>query len=182
MSRTPMPLVIEDVAQFADVLRANWPETPPGHLRTMNLVARAAGYRSWQVLKATAPTPHAISDEEMRRVGLALRVFDTEGRMTRWPKGYMVQRLCLAAFWSRIPSQRNLSERQINAILKAKEVFGDHVLLRRSLADHGLVRRATDGSVYRRIERRPSAAERLVIRTLSERWNARTLHDEEMRA
>jgi len=57
MSRTPLPLVIEDVSQFADALRRAWPDEPPGHLKTMNLLARAAGYRSWQVLKATAPVP-----------------------------------------------------------------------------------------------------------------------------
>ncbi|MGR3513690.1 MAG: DUF2087 domain-containing protein [Paracoccaceae bacterium] len=172
MSRTPIPLVIEDVSQFADALRRAWPDEPPGHLKTMNLVARAAGYRSWQVLKATAPVPEQASDDELRRVNLALRVFDAEGRMDRWPKGYAVQRLCLVAFWSRIPSHRDLTEREINAVLKQGEVFGDHVLLRRSLIDHGLVKRTKDGAVYRRIERRPDAAERTVIRTLSERWQA----------
>ncbi|MEM9425594.1 MAG: DUF2087 domain-containing protein [Pseudomonadota bacterium] len=172
MSRTPLPLVIEDVAQFAEALRRAWPDDPPGHLSAMNLVARAAGYRSWQVLKATAPLPDQPSDQDLRRVNLALRAFDSEGRMNRWPKGYAVQRLCLTAFWSRIPSHRDLSEREINAILKEGEVFGDHVLLRRSLIDHELVRRTNDGGVYRRVERRPDAAERTVIRSLAERWAA----------
>lgn len=177
MPRTPLPLVIEDFSSFADALRREWPETPPGHLSALNLVARAAGYRSWQVLKAITPQPEKLSDNDMRRVGLALRVFDPQGRMIRWPKGYAVQRLCLAAFWARIPSQRDLSERDVNAILKNGETFGDHVLLRRSLIDHGLVRRKNDGSLYRRIERRPETAERMVIRTLSERWNATALQN-----
>ncbi|MEL7149418.1 MAG: DUF2087 domain-containing protein [Pseudomonadota bacterium] len=170
MSRTPLPLVIEDVAKFADALRRDWPDAPPGHLSAMNLVARAAGYRSWQVLKATTPTPDVASDEELRRVQLALRVFDAQGRMHRWPKGHAVQGLCLAVFWSRIPSHRDLREKEINAILKQGEVFGDHVLLRRSLVDHGLVRRTNDGFVYRRVERRPGTAELSLIRTVSARW------------
>ncbi|MEM7719081.1 MAG: DUF2087 domain-containing protein [Pseudomonadota bacterium] len=170
------------MSKFAEALRTAWPDARPTHLSAMNLVARAAGYRSWNVLKASAPPPSAIAEEEARRINLALRVFDATGRMTRWPKGYLVQGLCLVAFWSRIPSHRDLTERQINAILKDGEVFGDHVLLRRSLIDHGLMRRSNDGSVYRRVERKPSTAERFMIRALSERWSAHATRDWEVKA
>jgi len=172
MPRTPRPLVIEDVSQFADALRRAWPEDAPGHLAAMNLVARAAGYRSWQALKATSPVSGPASEAETRRVGQALRVFDAAGLMLRWPKGHAVQGLCLAALWARLPARRDLSESEVNEVLRAGESFGDHVLLRRSLIDHGLVRRTADGAVYRRVERQPDAAERLVIRALSERWQA----------
>lgn len=182
MPRTPIPLVIDDVSQFAEALRNSWPEARPSHLSAMNHVARAAGYRSWNVLRAAAPPTSGVDEEEARRVNLALRVFDANGRMTRWPKGYRVQSLCLSAFWSRIPSHRDLTERQINTILREGETFGDHVLLRRSLIDHGLMRRARDGSVYRRVERKPSAAERLTIKTLSERWTAQATREWEVKA
>ncbi len=172
MPRTPLPLVIEDASRFADALRQNWPETSPGHLQAMNVVARAAGYRSWQVLKATTPAPMDASDDDLRRVQLALRVFDSAGLIIRWPKGYLIQRLCIAAIWSRVPSNRDLTEREINAQLKSCETFGDHVLLRRSLIDHRFMKRTTDGSIYRRIERSPTPAERVMIRSLSERWAA----------
>lgn len=175
MTRTPLPLIIEDAAQFADHLRANWPETPPGHLATLNLVAKAAGYRSWQALRATTSEPTAAAPEDDKRIASALRVFDDMGRMTRWPTGHAVQRLCLATFWARLPARRELTEREVNDVLKSGETFGDHVLLRRSLIDHGLAKRATDGSTYRRIERTPDAAERAVIREISERqFAART--------
>jgi hypothetical protein len=172
MPRTQLPLVIEDLSQFADALRRTWPETPPGHQSALSVVARAAGYRSWQSLKGSVPIAESIGTAELRRVSLALRVFDDAGRMTRWPKGHAVQGLCLSAFWARLPARRDLSEKDVNAILKSGETFGDHVLVRRSLIDHGMVRREIDGSVYRRVERRPTAAELSVIRTLAERWHA----------
>ena len=172
MPRTPLPLVIEDISHFTDALRRNWPAEPPGHQSALSLVAKAAGYRSWQALKGTAPTRIAPNTDEMRRTRLALRVFDDFGRMTRWPKGHAVQGLCLAAFWARIPARQDLSESQVNTVLRAGETFGDHVLIRRSLIDHGMVSRTLDGSVYRRVEKQPSAAELTVIRTLSERWHA----------
>ena len=172
MSRMPLPLVIEDASQFTDALRRMWPATPPGHQSALSIVARAAGYRSWQVLKATQPAPETVPEDQLRRATMALRVFDATGRMTRWPKGHAVQGLCLVAFWARLPARRDLSEQEVNEILKSGETFGDHVLVRRSLIDHGLVRRTTDGSVYRRVERRPLPVELLIVRTLSERWQA----------
>lgn len=175
MPRTPIPLVIEDSSAFADNLRKSWPSELPGHLAALHLVARAAGYRSWQAVKAAQPEPDVPDDASAKRVTLALRVFDADGRMIRWPKGHAVQRLCLAAFWSRLPSRRDMTEKEVNEALQATERFGDYVLLRRSLIDHGFATRTADGKTYRRVERKPDVAERAIIRALSERWVAEAM-------
>lgn len=172
MSSQPIPLVIEDVSQFARALRKLWPEEPPGHANMLGLVAKAAGYRNHQTLKADlgiAPPEAPLSDLEQRRLRDALRVFDLAGHMTRWPQKTMVQGLCLAAFWAALPARRHLEESEVNACIKTGEVFGDHVLIRRALIEHNMVTRDIDGRNYRRVERRPSPLERLLIRAISER-------------
>ncbi len=172
MPRDQIPLVIDDAASFADRLRTLWPADSPGHVSALQTVASAAGYRSWQELRAREPAAEPLTPVETRRLAAALRMFDSQGRMSVWPQKTNVQGLCLMAFWSRLPARRPLTEPEVNAVLLRGERFGDHVLLRRSLIDHGLVSRAIDGSVYRRIERRPDAPERALIRELSERWIA----------
>ena len=99
----------------------------------------------------------------------ALAVFDDQARMTRWPLKTSVQRLCLAWFWTRLPDRTDMTERDVNAILQANEVFGDHVLLRRCLIEHRMATRTVDGATYRRMGRAPDAEERAVIKALSER-------------
>ena len=169
MSRSPLPLVIEDVSTFATQLRKSWPHEPPGQSEALALIARAAGYRNHQHLKATADQAVTPDKAAQKRIQDAMRVFDDTGVMQRWPKKTSVQRLCLLWFWSRLPAKRDLSETEVNAVLKAGEAFGDHVLLRRSLIDGRLVQRTSDGRVYRRLEAAPTAEERQVIRALSER-------------
>jgi len=169
MSRSQIPLVIEDISAFATQLRKTWPSDPPGQAASLALIAKAAGYRNHQHLKATAPEDPAPDPFAAKRVKDALRVFSDQGLMTRWPQKTSLQRLCLFWFWSRLPGRVDLSEKDVNAILQAGETFGDHVLLRRSLIDHKLVKRSTDGRIYRKIEQRPTPEERQFIRTLSER-------------
>ena len=169
MTRTPLPLYIEDISEFAAQLRKSWPQPPPGQSETLSLIAKAARYRNHQHLRADA-TIHAPLDKPAeKRVLDALRCFDASATMIRWPQKTSVQRLCVAWFWSRLPTRREMSEREVNAALQQGETFGDHVLLRRSLIDHRLVTRAQDGSDYRRVERRPDAEELRLIRALSER-------------
>ncbi len=175
MSSHPIPLVIEDVSQFARALRKHWPDEPPGHAALLSLVAKAAGYRNHQALKAEfgLPTPEVpFSDLEERRLRDALRVFDLEGHMTRWPLKTSVQGLCLAIFWASLPARRDMSEKDVNNVLKSGERFGDHVLLRRCLIEHQMVTRERDGSVYRRVERKPTPLERALIRAIAERRQA----------
>lgn len=169
---TPIPLVIEDLTQFARSLRESWPDETPSHAKLLGLIARAAGYRNHQTLKAEFGLDQAepgLSDLELRRLKDAVRVFDLEGRMTRWPQKTSVQGLCLAAFWTALPARRDLKETEVNAVIKAGESFGDHVQIRRSLIEHNMISRTRDGAIYRRVERKPSQLERQLIRTIAER-------------
>ncbi|MFB2532590.1 DUF2087 domain-containing protein [Paracoccus sp. p3-h83] len=135
----------------------------PGHQAMMNWLARGAGFRNLQHLRASNSAARRIAAAavaqpcDMARVERALRCFDAQGRLTRWPAQTQVQRLCLWAMWARLPARQDQSEPQVNAILKAAHFFGDHALLRRSLIDHRLAERTRDGAVWRRIEQRPDA-------------------------
>ncbi|GGL63976.1 DUF2087 domain-containing protein [Wenxinia marina] len=168
MTRDAISLTIPDLSAFARTLGASLAEDsePPGHQRLLGHLARAAGYRNWQHLRAAVTPAPAPEPVDRRRVDRALRCFDAEGRMIRWPRQTQVQALCVWSAWARLPSGRDLTEREVNARLKDFAAFGDHVLLRRSLIDHRLAERATDGSVYRRVERRPPAEALEVIRAV----------------
>lgn len=155
MARQPIALTIPDLSAFTKTLRTNLlhHDGVPSHAKMLSMLAKAAGYANYQHLKADMPAPSPKPDN--KRLERALRVFDDEGIMTRWPKQTAIQGLCLWAFWSRLPSRQNMAEAEVNAILQSGSSFDDHVLLRRSLVDHRLVRRTKDGRIYRRIEQAP---------------------------
>ena len=169
MTRSPTPLLINDISQFARNLRDNWPTTEPSQTELLSLIAKATGYRNYQTLKADNPPAQSLDKLAQRRVSQALQAFDENACMVRWPQKTSVQRLCLTWFWSHLPARRELSESDVNEVLKARERFGDHVLLRRSLIDHKLAKRSTDGASYRRIEARPDAEQSAIIAELSQR-------------
>lgn len=168
MPKRPFAFAVGDISALARFLtreiRAR--SEPPGHLDMLNLLARAAGFRNFQHFRAQAAAGSAASPALPARAAgadkpngarqkQALRCFDPDGRFARWPSKVSHQNLCLWALWSAIPARQSFSERQFNAFLKDRHSFGDHALLRRSLCDLGLVTRAKDGSVYRRMERKP---------------------------
>lgn len=163
MSRDVTPLYIDDLSSFAKSLRQSLAEqeSPPSHAAFLNLIAKAAHARNYQHLKAKAPAKQASTD-----VARALRYFDADGTMTQWPANTKIQGLCLWPFWARLAPRQRLSEKEVNAVLKAGCSFGDHVLMRRSLIDHGLVTREIDGSAYFRVEQSPSADALAMIRSL----------------
>jgi hypothetical protein len=179
MARDAIPLTIPDTAAFARELRTALASEPalPGHLALLGHIARAAGFPNWQTLRATAPgtvpsAPPTLPPEDTPdadRVARALRVFDSQGRMSRWPNKTNLQGLCLWALWSRLPALREMAEPEVNTILKDWATFGDHVLLRRSLIDHKLATRTPDGRSYRRTECRPPADARALITALRPR-------------
>lgn len=165
MAQDLTPLYIADLSLFTKTLRRSLEAEPaPGHAKLMSLVARAAGYKNTQHAKAqTQPTaPVRLSKDSQR----ALRFMDAQGRMSGWPRRRQVQTLCLWAIWRFLPAKQDLSEAQVNAVLKAQSTFGDHVQIRRSLIENGLMKRTIDGSVYRRIERKPPDDVHLFLRTL----------------
>jgi hypothetical protein len=161
MPRDAIPLSTPDAAAFARRLAKALAEDPhPSHLRLLNHLARAAGHSSWQGLRAASTRPGPVLpplevEADLDRVVRAARAFDAEGRMARWPNRTVLQGLCLWVMWARMPARRDLSEREVNEVLKAHSTFGDHVLLRRSLIDHRLAERSPDGRIYRRIEKAP---------------------------
>lgn len=178
MSRQTIALLIEDVSAFsralAQQLRAA--DEPPSHLGLMNMLARARGFRNFQHLRRTqsaearlevaAAPPEPV---DHRRVERALNHFDASGRMVRLPSRRGLQALCFWALWARLPADEALNERAINEALNRWHLFGDPALLRRDLVGAGLLRRNADGSDYRRIERKPPAEARALIRHLAAR-------------
>jgi len=165
MARQATPLVVQDLSSFARNLsralmaREGIAPEVPGHVELQNLIARAAGYRNLQALKAVAPEsppPRAVlplSDNARR----ALSQFDVEGRLVRWPAKFTVQRMAMWVLWTRFDSKRVYTEREVNAILKASNGFGDHVTLRRELINHRLLTRKNDCSEYRKLSVRPDS-------------------------
>jgi hypothetical protein len=156
-------LVVLDLSSFARNLKSALAERQPtstelpGHVELQNMIARAAGYRNLQALKAAPPEPPPprtalpLSDNARR----ALMQFDADGRLVRWPAKFAVQRLAMWVLWTRFDGKRIYTEREVNAILKAANTFDDHVTLRRELVNHQLLARKSDCSEYRKLAVRP---------------------------
>lgn len=166
MSREPLPYSVGDVSALARSLRRQLGgfERIPGHLEMLNLLAKAGGYRNYQHLRAQAADRAALDaprtapqPADLRLVRRAARHFDADGRLVRWPKKHSLRLVCLWVLWARIAPRRALSEAEINDLLEARHLFGDHALLRRWLVDSGMVERTADGRSYTRVERRPPA-------------------------
>lgn len=166
MSRVALSLQIPDLSGFARSLReqlGKLPE-PPGHVEMLNLLCRSAGFRNYQHckgvmearqrLEAPAQLEPVVDHELIER---AVRLFDAQRRLLRWPTRAGLQDLCLWVLWSRLPTRITLTEKQISELIKGWHAFGDHALLRRALVGWRLVQRTADGSEYRRIEQRPPA-------------------------
>lgn len=174
MSKQVFPLNSPDISAFARALgrQLQTREAAPSHLEVMNMLARAAGYRNFQHLRAAhaaearLDTPALVAAVDFRLVERALNQFDAAGRLLRWPSRRQIQLLCLWALWSRFPAGVSLHEREVNARLNAAHGFGDAALLRRDLCGLGLFTRSRDGSDYRRQELPPPPEARELIRRL----------------
>jgi hypothetical protein len=166
MPTETVPVAIPDLSTFARALSqglkdhlATNPE-PPGHVQTLNLLARALGHRNVQSLRAALRTPAASRASAEAPAALsanarkALAQFDAEGRLVRWPNKFSVQRLAMWILWTRFDAKRPYTEREVNAVLKAANAFDDHATLRRELIDHQLLTRKSDGSEYRKLPAR----------------------------
>jgi hypothetical protein len=181
MPRHTVPLHADDISSFARALgrqlsdaHARQPR-PPGHVELLNMLARAAGYRNFQSLRvqpppaaagaAQAPAQPTLSETAAR----ALRQYDELGRLKRWPVKYSVQRMMLWGLWMRFDSRRRYSEREVNELLKAWHLFGDHCTLRRELVNMKLLGRKSDGSEYWKEPARPDAETMAMLRALRTR-------------
>jgi len=173
MSRVLLPLQTADLSSFAKSLAQQLAEAPhpPGHQSLLNMLARAAGHRNLQSLRAARRPPCPMSRPETGDAALpftlvarkALALFDSRGRLIRWPNKYSVQRLAMWVLWTRFDTRRVYTEREINDILKAWNGFGDHVTLRRELVEMKLLARKSDCSEYRKQPARPSNEVRALI-------------------
>ncbi len=164
MSKSVIPLVSEDISTFARnlALQLKTKDNPaPSHLSLMNMLARAAGFRNFQHLRA-AHTSEACLTQNLpaplvhhKRVKRALNLFDTAGMLTQWPSRRAVQDLCLWLMWSRLPSREIMQERDVNGIFNQAHSFQDPAIIRRGLISMKLLTRNPDGSNYQRQELAP---------------------------
>jgi hypothetical protein len=181
MSADPLPFAVPDLSSFARGLagalqarHADKPE-PPGHVETLNLIARALGHRNVQSLRASLRSPAAARAQAESPAPLSanarktLAQFDDQGRLVRWPNKFTVQRMAMWILWTRFDAKRPYTEREVNTILRAANGFGDHVTLRRELVNHGLLARKSDCSEYRKLPARPDDE----VRALLHAWRAR---------
>ncbi|MEK8030606.1 DUF2087 domain-containing protein [Ideonella sp. DXS29W] len=188
--RERVPLHCDDLSQFAKTLRLQLgefleksPGSAPSHVQLLNMLARAAGHRSVQALRAQAtltraPEPAAALAEGPGRpaptslsahAAKALTQFDEHGRLSRWPYKFAVQRLAMWGLWMRFDSNRTYTERQVNDILKAWTTYGDHVTPRRELVEMKLLGRKPDCSAYWKEPQRPNDEVRALLQALRAR-------------
>ncbi|KAJ55998.1 hypothetical protein ACMU_09545 [Actibacterium mucosum KCTC 23349] len=179
MTKSPIPLRVDDLTHFARAMSRQLGENSPSHLSLMNMLARSAGFQNVQHMRAATaaarrlaqPAQPAMADA--RTVERALHQFDAQGRLRQWPSKRATQSLALWALWATLPAGRALSERQVNDALAAQHLFDDVATLRRTMIAEGLMTRKSDGSEYRRIEQKPSPEARTVIHALSRRRQSR---------
>jgi hypothetical protein len=181
MSRTSLSFQTDDLSAFATALGGQLRQCDhvPGHVELLNMLARADGCRNFQhwramaaaraALEAPPPVEPAVDFLKLRRM---MRLFDAQARLVRWPPKQSERELCLWVLWAAFPARRDLAEAEVNRLLGTRHEFGDHALLRRWLVDLGLVVRTPDGSIYRRVERRPPPEARALIGLLSRRNSA----------
>ena len=181
MPRTLTPLLAPDLSAFARALgrslkeRHDAAQPPPGHVELLNLIARAAGHRNVQALKASAATVAAAApahepatpclSANTRKV---LGLFDAQGRLVRWPVKFSVQQQVMWILWTHFEARRPYTEPEVNAILKQAQTYGDHVTLRRELINHRLMTRKSDCSEYRKLPARPDDDTRALLKA----WRA----------
>ncbi len=171
MTRIPLSLPVADLSSFARSLHRELAPAGPGHLSLMNMLARAAGFRNLQHLRASAKAGQRLAEApaptaDLARVQQALRFFDGRGRLATWPSRTNIQHLCLWALWSHLPRGMAMTERQISQHLTQWHLFGDPAILRRTLAELHLVTRTPDCTSYLRIERQPTPEAVALIRQL----------------
>jgi len=85
---------------------------------------------------------------------------DKDGKVRLMPKRRTDRLLVLMHLVQNFEFDRSYSEPEVNDILKEANSFGDHVMLRRELYDHGLLTRNQDGTDYQRPQ--PSETPRLI--------------------
>ncbi|NIZ15006.1 DUF2087 domain-containing protein [Phaeobacter sp. HF9A] len=168
MSKDVIRLTIPDVSEFSKHLRAALPDGP-GHVEMLNLVAKAAGFRNFQHLRAQHPPTPMI---DQKRIARAARYFDDDGRWKSWPTKRGLRELCLWVIWARLPARQRWSEREISAVIDEQTLFRDAAQIRRSLIEMRLMTRRADGSDYARVETPMDPQAAALLAHLAEREKA----------
>jgi hypothetical protein len=180
MPKTLVPYAAPDISSVAKSLKTALDERhgagrpPPTHVELLNLLARAAGARNFQTLKATAKSVVAtavapeVAQDLSPTAKKALMQFDAEGRLVRLPNKFSVQQMTMWAMWTRFAARRDYTEKEVNAILNSQHTFGDPATLRRELVEMKLLSRESDCSRYWKEPRRPDADVRAFLRA----WRA----------
>ncbi len=167
MTRQPVPLAFADTSACAKSLKRSLDarhaagQAPPSHLEMLNLLARAAGWRNYQALKARGDNPllkieHDVDIPSASEPNIdltatarkALTQFDAAARLVRLPHKFSVQRMAMWALWTDFEDNRQYSEKEVNAVLNARHTFGDYATLRRELVNMQLLARLSDCSRY----------------------------------
>lgn len=179
MTKTPVPLRVDDMTTFTRALSRQLGDASPRHLALMNMVARSAGFQNVQHLRAVSAAAKRLDKRtedvmaDARAVERALHQFDESGQLIRWPSKRATQTLALWALWARFPANAALEERSINAYLRQEHLFEDPATLRRTMISCGLLKRDKDGTNYRRVEQEPPAEAKALIRALGARRRRR---------
>jgi hypothetical protein len=166
MSRTLLPFHSDDISGLARSLKGQLAgcESQPSHLELLNMLVRANGYRNFQHYRAqlaakdqleSRPPASESGPIDFARIKRLLRIFDSAGKLARWPSKRSLQELCLWVIWAKLPARQVFTEKEINLLLDDNHQFGDHTLLRRWLCDYGMMSRTSDGREYRRVEKHP---------------------------
>lgn len=164
MSRTAVPLHVDDLSPFAKTLRQSLSghEGTPTHVELLNMLARAAGFQNYQHLRADAEAADRLvaaaepgPRPDLEQVAKVARYFDDGGILISWPSRFAHQTLSQWVFWSRIPRGEVFDERGISALIKGWHAFGDHAIIRRAMVDAKMLERNQNGREYRRIEQVP---------------------------
>lgn len=167
MPKIPVPYVAADISDVAKTLKLALDErheagrAPPSHVELLNLLARAAGVRNFQSLKASPPATPAIEVQAASELSPTARKtlmqFDEAGRLVRLPNKFSVQQMAMWVLWTRFAARRDYTEKEVNAIVNAQHTFGDPATLRRELVNMKLLGRESDCSRYWKEPRRPDA-------------------------
>ncbi len=179
---------VADISALAKSLRAAFDrvDASPGQVQMLNWLAKAAGHQNYQSLRAqasavtgpteaasitaaTAKTARSESESALSaHAAKALTQFDTDGKLTRWPHKFAVQRIAMWGLWIRFDSKRRYTEKEVNSVLNAWHLYGDHATLRRELINMDLLARKPDCSVYWKRPQVPGDEARAFLRGLRE--------------
>jgi hypothetical protein len=87
---------------------------------------------------------------------LELEVFrDSRGRLKAWPRKRRLQYAALGLIADAFDRGRDYTAAEVAEVLAREHSFNDPALLRRSLIEHGLMERTSDGARYWRTAEAP---------------------------